>query len=323
MRSSRAREVVEPKPQHDGAADPTGGAHPTGDAVDQPDEHRVDVVGRTRRAAERVLRPDRAPAAAAPAPAEDRGCGRARGGAGPTPGRASRRASASPSRATSPTVVIPLPWSLSAVTGPTPHSRSTGSGWRKASSPSGGTTSRPSGLATPLATLARNFVRATPTVIGRPDPLEHVAPQPRRDLGRACPRPAAARRRRGTPRRSRAPRPAASCARTPRTPPCSPRSTPTCGAATTIACGHSRRACGLPSRCGRRTPAPRSWSRARLRRRRSPGGRAAADRRAARPTRRTRRGRRAGSSPRRSRTYVRNPGDDRSSPAGNLSTKSG
>jgi hypothetical protein len=29
-------------------------------------------------------------------------------------------------------------------------------------------TSRPSGLATPLATLARNFVRATPTVIGRP-----------------------------------------------------------------------------------------------------------------------------------------------------------
>ena len=29
-------------------------------------------------------------------------------------------------------------------------------------------TSSPSGLATPLATLARNFVRATPTVIGRP-----------------------------------------------------------------------------------------------------------------------------------------------------------
>ena len=52
--------------------------------------------------------------------------------------------------------------------GPTPHSRSTGSGCRKASSPSGGTTSRPSGFATPLATLARNFVLATPIVIGRP-----------------------------------------------------------------------------------------------------------------------------------------------------------
>jgi hypothetical protein len=31
-----------------------------------------------------------------------------------------------------------------------------------------GTTSRPSGFATPLATLARNFVLATPTVMGSP-----------------------------------------------------------------------------------------------------------------------------------------------------------
>ena len=54
------------------------------------------------------------------------------------------------------------------MTGPTPQSRSTGSGCRNASSPSGGTTSSPSGFATPLATLARNFVRATPTVIGSP-----------------------------------------------------------------------------------------------------------------------------------------------------------
>jgi hypothetical protein len=64
--------------------------------------------------------------------------------------------------------VIPRSWSFPAVTGPTPQSRSTGSGWRKASSPFGGTTSRPSGFATPLATLARNFVLATPTVIGSP-----------------------------------------------------------------------------------------------------------------------------------------------------------
>ena len=63
---------------------------------------------------------------------------------------------------------MPRSCSFAAVTGPTPHSRSTGSGWRKASSRSGGTTSSPSGLATPLATLARNFVLATPTVMARP-----------------------------------------------------------------------------------------------------------------------------------------------------------
>ena len=76
--------------------------------------------------------------------------------------------SASVRSATSRTVVMPSRWSLADVAGPTPHSRSTGSGCRKASSASGGTTSSPSGFATALATLARNFVRATPTVIGRP-----------------------------------------------------------------------------------------------------------------------------------------------------------
>ena len=75
---------------------------------------------------------------------------------------------ASPTRATSPTNVMPRPWSFSAVTGPTPQSRATGRGWRKSSSRSGGTTRRPSGLATALATLARNLVLATPTVMGRP-----------------------------------------------------------------------------------------------------------------------------------------------------------
>ena len=74
----------------------------------------------------------------------------------------------SPSADTSPTLVIPRLRSFSAVTGPTPQSRSTGSGCRNASSRSGGTTSRPSGFPTPLATLARHFVLATPTVIGRP-----------------------------------------------------------------------------------------------------------------------------------------------------------
>ena len=121
--------------------------------------------------------------------------------------------------ATSPTVVIPNRWSLAAVTGPTPQSRSTGSGWRNASSRSGGTTSRPSGLATPLATLARNFVRATPTVMGRPTSLAHVAAQPRGDLRGRARRGVAARRRRGRPRRSKGPRRAAWCPRRRGTPP--------------------------------------------------------------------------------------------------------
>lgn len=63
-----------------------------------------------------------------------------------------------------------MPWScsLAVVLGPTPHKRCTGRGCRKSSSASGETTSSPSGFATPLATLARNFVRATPTVIASP-----------------------------------------------------------------------------------------------------------------------------------------------------------
>ena len=85
-------------------------------------------------------------------------------------GRSSEQAtrSASSSAATWPTVRSPRSWSFAAVTRPTPQSRSTGSGWRKPSSSSGGTTSRPFGFATALATFARNFVRAIPTVIGRP-----------------------------------------------------------------------------------------------------------------------------------------------------------
>ena len=74
----------------------------------------------------------------------------------------------SPSAATSATVRTPRLRSFAAVTSPTPHSSSTDSGCRNASSPPSGTTRRPSGLATRLATLARNFVRATPTVIGSP-----------------------------------------------------------------------------------------------------------------------------------------------------------
>ena len=79
-----------------------------------------------------------------------------------------RDGDASETSATWPTVAMPQPCSFSEVTRPTPHSRSTGSGRRKASSPPGGTTSSPFGFETALATLARNLVRATPTEIGSP-----------------------------------------------------------------------------------------------------------------------------------------------------------
>jgi hypothetical protein len=74
----------------------------------------------------------------------------------------------SSSSATWPTVSIPTLRSFRPVAGPTPQRRSTGRGWRNSSSLPGGTRRRPSGFATPLATLARNFVRATPTVTGMP-----------------------------------------------------------------------------------------------------------------------------------------------------------
>ena len=84
----------------------------------------------------------------------------------------------------SPTVSTPRAWSLAAVFAPTPHTRSTGSGCRNVGLPSGGTTSRPSGLATALATLARNLVRATPTVIARPTSSRTSAAQRGGDVHR-------------------------------------------------------------------------------------------------------------------------------------------
>ncbi len=81
----------------------------------------------------------------------------------------------------------PDPRSFPAVTSPTPQSSSTASGCRNARSPSTGTTSSPSGLATRLATLARNFVRATPTVIGSPTRCA-TSPRSRRATSTAGPR---------------------------------------------------------------------------------------------------------------------------------------
>ena len=76
--------------------------------------------------------------------------------------------SARGSAASSPTVVSPTWWSFSAVASPMPHTRSTGSGCRNASSPPAGTTNSPSGLALRLAIFARTFVFAIPTLSGSP-----------------------------------------------------------------------------------------------------------------------------------------------------------
>ena len=246
VRARRPREVVEAQPQHDRAPDPAGGAHPPRDPVDERRPATASIsAGDRRRAAERALRADRAAAGGRPAPAAGRGCGRARAGGGPTPARASTTSAPS---ASARDLADGRDARARAACRPSPARRPTAArpaaGAGTSSSPSGGTTSRPSGLATPLATLARNLVRATPTVIGRPTSLAHrraaAAPRSRSGVPGDPPQPAA---RRGTPRRSRGPRRAASCRRTPRTPPCSPRCRPTSAAATTIACGHSRRAC--------------------------------------------------------------------------------
>ena len=210
--------------------------------------------------------------------------------------------------AMSPTVCTPRAWSLAAVLAPTPQTRSIGNGWRNASSPSGGTTSSPSGFDTALATLARNFVRATPTLIGRSTRSRTSPPQPDRDLLRRAGDPPQAAdveerlvdrdpldERRGVvedvehrPARLGVGGQARLDEHGVRAQPLAPR----------------RR----PSRRARRTPGPRSWRAITTPPPtidRPPAQRAGC--RAARPRRRTRRGRRGGSSPRpcRARTYVR------------------
>ena len=75
----------------------------------------------------------------------------------------SRRKVACGTCAISPTVRRPSRPRTSSARSPTPHSALTGSGCRKSSSPSAGTTSRPSGLQRADAILATNLTGATPT----------------------------------------------------------------------------------------------------------------------------------------------------------------
>ena len=305
VRAGGPGEVVEAQPQHDGAPHPVRRAQPARHPVDDRRPATASTSpGARRRAAEGVLRPDRP---AAPADLHRPGsrlwarAWRWRPAAGPSIATSAASASARDVAHGE----MPRAWSFSAVTGPTPHSRSTGSGCRNVELAVRRHDEQPVGLGHRARHLGEELGAGDADGDRQADPSRTSRRSRDGDLAGRARRPAAARRRRGTPRRSRGPRPAASCRRRPRTPPCWPRCTPPSAAATTTASGTAAGPARRPSPCARRTPWPRSWRRAPRRRRRSPAGRAGAGRRAARPTRRTSRGRRGGSSPRRARTHVR------------------
>ena len=159
-----AGEVIGAEPEHDCSAYPVGGPEPS----------RETVISATRSVSSSsgVLRPrprarwvpiDRR--RRRPAPASDLGCGRAREVPADSRPRTDERASLEGGDlrhgCDRPSVEFGRGGR------PDAHSRSTGSGWRNSSSPSAGTTSSPSGLATPLATLARNLSeRPRPSRVG-------------------------------------------------------------------------------------------------------------------------------------------------------------
>ena len=100
---------------------------------------------------------------------------------------------------------------------PTPQSRSTGSGCRNSQLAVGRDDAAGRPASRPRSRPSRGTSSArSPTVIGRPDRVANLAPEPRARSRAACRRSAPSRARRGTPRRSRAPRRAASCPRRPR-----------------------------------------------------------------------------------------------------------
>ena len=159
-------EVAEAQPEHHGAADPPGPAQPAADPVDEPGHDPVGLARSCRATRGRTGCRSNAGAARSP-PGGGRGPTPWRGGGGRRGRRGWRARASGGICASSPTRWMPRSCSFAAVFGPTPHSRSIGSGWRNASSSPGSTTSSPSGLPTWLATFATDLVRATPMVMGR------------------------------------------------------------------------------------------------------------------------------------------------------------
>ena len=163
-----AGEVVEADPNRDGAPDPAGVAHPAGDPVDDAQEQRLDRLGRLAATPERLLRPDRAAALA--------GDDRPRIAVVGERVEVATRADAEHRDEVSLSQHGDLAHG-DGCRGRATCARSQGrrpTGGRPGAG--GGTRARdrvrpPAGHRAwrrPLATLARNFVRATPTVIGNP-----------------------------------------------------------------------------------------------------------------------------------------------------------
>ena len=113
--------------------------------------------------------------------------------------------SASSRRASSPMVRIPSACSFAAVTAPTPHSRSTGSGCRNVALAVRRHPEQPVGLADRAGDLGEVLGAGDADRDRQPDLVAHPLPQRGADRLRLARPAGAARRRRGTPRRSRSP----------------------------------------------------------------------------------------------------------------------
>ena len=270
VRPGRPRVVVEAQAQHHRPARAPRRAHPPRDAID-----RASSARRRSRPASAAAGPARAgrrstAAAAAPSPAAGRGCARA---------RSSWRPAARPEHRDQRLLTEPRDLShgrqplrvelgrRDRADAPQPLDRQR---VQEGQLPARRDDQQAVGLGHPARHL-RQELRAGQADRDRPARPPHApSAQPRGDLRRRARDVLAARARRGTPRRSTAPRPAATSARTPRTPPCSPRCTPRTAAARRPRAGTTPGPARLPSPCAHRTPWPRSWPRAPLRRRRSP-----------------------------------------------------
>ena len=217
----RAREVVEAKPQDDGAPDPPRTTHPPRDAVDEPGQRRVDLVvrpaaSRRARAATRSSRVGDPPARGG-----DRDCARARGylaAGGPADHQDERLLQAG---AASPTVRMPRAWSFAARRRrPASRRRAAGGGTR---APRRGAQRAARRAWRPRSPPWRGTRPRDADRDRQADVLPDVAAQPRCDLGRRPGEALHAAHVEERPRRSRAPRRAGSRPRTPGTSICSPR----------------------------------------------------------------------------------------------------
>ena len=163
------------------------GARPAvvGDPLDQREQHAVEL-GRGVRGRRPSARCDPIERRRRPgSTGGGRGCGPGRGGGGRRPGRAWRPA---PTRAAPPPrrrCAGPAPRSLAAVTGPTPHSRRTSSGWRNAELAVGLDHEQPVGLGHAAGHLGQELGAGHADADRQPDLVAH----PRAAAARRC-RPA-------------------------------------------------------------------------------------------------------------------------------------